>query len=210
VPQAALKKYPGWIPTICLSCKSPPRGRGDSVTADVRMNDRPAMPAPPADPDMILAETSAKHSNGPFDGVFTDGACSGNPGPGGWAAVHVHQGKVISRVFGHEDQTTNNRMELTALIAGFRMLDGETPVTIWSDSELCVKTINEWAQKWEQRGWRRKGGPIKNLDLVRELFELARSRPNASLRWVKAHNGSLWNEYVDALATALIRGSDRS
>ena len=81
---------------------------------------------------------------------------------------------------------------------------------MFSDSELCVKTINEWAAGWEARGWRRKTGPIKNLELVQELYRLARAHPKVKLQWIRAHDGSRWNEYVDALANSYMRrGSGR-
>ena len=73
---------------------------------------------------------------------------------------------------------------------------------MYSDSQLCVRTINEWAAGWEQRGWRRKSGPIANLELVQELYALAGARSNVTLQWIKAHDGSRWNEYADALASA--------
>ena len=153
---------------------------------------------------LVLAEVLQRYRTGPTDGVFTDGACSGNPGPGGWGTVFVKQNEILAQEYGDETQTTNNRMELTALIAGYQMITPEQTVTIWSDSQLCVNTVNLWAAKWEQNGWKRKDGPVKNLDLVRRLYELSRSRPKTTLRWIKAHNGSRWNEYVDALATSYL------
>ena len=126
-------------------------------------------------------------------------------GPGGWAFAWVEDGRLVREGAGGEPATTNNRMELTALIAAFRVLPADAEITVYSDSELCVKTINEWAAGWEKRGWRRKTGPIKNLELVRELYELAQSHPRVQLRWIKAHDGSRWNEYADSLATAYLR-----
>jgi len=147
-------------------------------------------------------EVLARYTGGPQEGVFTDGSCEGNPGPGGWGMVRVENDRVVDQQYGHDPDTTNNRMELAALIAAYRALPEDAEVDIYSDSQLCVKTVNEWAPGWEKRGWRRKGGPIANLELVRELFALARERPRASIRWIKAHDGSRWNEYVDALASA--------
>jgi len=83
-------------------------------------------------------------------------------------------------------------------------VDAET--SVHSDSQLCVKTINEWAAGWEARGWRRKSGPIANLELVKQLTALARAHPKVTLRWIKAHDGSRWNEYVDALASSYLLG----
>ncbi|MEM6732556.1 MAG: ribonuclease H [Myxococcota bacterium] len=152
-----------------------------------------------------LSEVLKKHHRGPQSGVFTDGSAQPNPGPGGWGAVYVIDGEVVDQRYGHEPHTTNNRMELVALIEAYKMApDGES-LTIYSDSDLAVKTINEWAKGWERRGWKRKTGPIKNLELVKELYALAQSRPDLKLRWIRAHDGSLWNEYADALATAYTR-----
>ena len=150
-------------------------------------------------------EALARYSAGPKDGVFTDGSCDGNPGPGGWAFVWVENDRVRSEKHGVDPATTNNRMELTALIEAFRALPEDARVTVHSDSELCVKTINEWAAGWEARGWRRKTGPIKNLELVQELWRLSRARPGVRLQWIRAHDGSRWNEYVDALAAGYMR-----
>ena len=155
-------------------------------------------------------EVLARHAAGPKTGVFTDGSCEGNPGPGGWGFVWVEDDEIRAQGSGTNPATTNNRMELTALIAAYRALAPDAEVTVYSDSELCVKTVNEWAAGWERRGWRRKTGPIKNLELVQELYALAKAHPKVTLRWIRAHDGSRWNEYVDALANAFLRsGSAR-
>jgi ribonuclease HI len=146
-----------------------------------------------------------RYTAGPVDGVFTDGACSGNPGPGGWGMVWVKDDQVVTQAHGHEPRTTNNRMELTALIAAYEALPEDAEVVIRSDSDLCVKTINQWAAGWKRRGWKRKEGPVKNLDLVQRAHELSLRHPRAKLVWIKAHDGSRWNEYADALATAYLR-----
>jgi len=97
-------------------------------------------------------------------------------------------------------------MELRALIEAYRGLSPrETRVTVYSDSRLCVNTVNEWAAGWAKRGWRRKTGPIANLELVQELYALSLERPGVELRWIKEHDGSRWNEYADALASAYSR-----
>jgi ribonuclease HI len=142
----------------------------------------------------------ARYTAGPKTGVFTDGSCEGNPGPGGWGFAWVEDDVIVAQKRGHDPATTNNRMELTALIEAFRALPADAAVTIYSDSELCVKTVNEWAAGWEARGWRRKSGPIANLPLVQALWSEAKRHPNAKLRWIRAHDGSRWNEYADALA----------
>ncbi len=151
------------------------------------------------------AEVLARFEAGPKTGVFTDGSCEGNPGPGGWGFVWVEDDRIIVEQHGSAPSTTNNRMELTALIEAYRALPVDARVTVYSDSELCVRTINEWAPAWERRGWRRKGGPVANLELVQRLYALAGSRPGVELRWIRAHDGSRWNEYVDALATSYLR-----
>ena len=150
-------------------------------------------------------EVLARYHAGPRTGVFTDGSCEGNPGPGGWGFVWVEDDRVVKEAHGSEERTTNNRMELTALIQAYRALPRDARIVVFSDSQLCVRTINEWARGWEARGWRRKGGPIANLELVQELYRLARGHPGVELRWIRAHDGSRWNEYVDALATTYLR-----
>ena len=149
-------------------------------------------------PDEVLRRYTA----GPKDGVFSDGSCDGNPGPGGWGFVWVENDGVVAEQSGTDPATTNNRMELRALIEAYKSLPEDARLIVHSDSQLCVKTINEWAAGWEQRGWRRKKGPIANLELVQELWDLANRHPHVTLQWIKAHDGSRWNEYADALASA--------
>ena len=146
-----------------------------------------------------------RYHGGPQDGVFTDGSCSGNPGPGGWGAVRVLRGRVVEERSGDEPNTTNNRMELTAMIEGLRMLAPDEAAVVYSDSLLVVNTLTKWAKGWEQRGWKRKEGPVKNLELVQRAWQLAQERPRARFEWIKAHDGSRWNEYADALATGYLR-----
>jgi ribonuclease HI len=147
-------------------------------------------------------EVLQRFSGGPTTGVFTDGSCEGNPGPGGWGFVWVEDNEVIREDRGVDGDTTNNRMELAALIAAYETLATDCTVTVYSDSQLCVKTVNEWAAGWEKRGWRRKSGPIANLERVQKLYALAQTHPDVTLQWIKAHDGSRWNEYADALASA--------
>lgn len=148
------------------------------------------------------AQALERYHSGPNHGVFTDGSCEGNPGPGGWGFVWVENGEIKAEGCGNDPATTNNRMELQALIEAFEVLPEDAAVTVYSDSQLCVKTVNEWAAGWEARGWRRKGGEIKNLAQVRRLYSLAQAHPKVTLQWIKAHDGSRWNEYADALASA--------
>ena len=149
---------------------------------------------------MTPEEVLETQFGGPDTGIFTDGSCDPNPGRGGWGWVWVEDGKILDRGNGRDPDTTNNRMELKALIEAFKKMPGERELIAYSDSQLCVNTINEWAPGWEKRGWKRKGGPIKNLELVQELYALAQEKPMIELRWIRAHEGTRWNEYADALA----------
>jgi ribonuclease HI len=141
------------------------------------------------------------------DGPQT-GVSEGNPGPGGWGAVLVVDGQVVAQDYGSEPHTTNNRMELTAMIAGLRMIPADTPTNVYTDSQLVVNILTQWAKGWEARGWTKKSpGPIANLELVKEAYKLAKQKPKASIQWIPAHSGYRWNEYADALATAYRRDS---
>jgi ribonuclease HI len=143
--------------------------------------------------------------DGPRTGVFTDGSCSGNPGPGGWGMVLVRDGEVVEERYGSDPQTTNNRMELTAMIEGLSLLEPDEAIDVYTDSRLVVDTLTKWAAGWERNGWRRKDGEVKNLELVQRAYALARSHPRARIQWIRAHDGSRWNEYADSLATAYLR-----
>lgn len=158
-----------------------------------------------AELDLTPDEVLQRYKEGPQTGVFTDGGARPNPGPGGWGVVYVRDGKIIEKKHGHERETTNNRMELMALIQAYKILSKQDRIEVFSDSELCVNTLNQWAANWEKNGWRRKTGPIKNLELVQELYALKKERPSVTLRWIEAHNGWLWNEYADALASEWTR-----
>ena len=144
----------------------------------------------------------ARFAEGPGTGVFTDGGSIPNPGPGGWGMVWVEDGEIRDQAHGHDPDTTNNRMELTALIAAFKVLPEDAEIVVYTDSKLCLDTITKWAPGWESKGWKRKGSPLKNLDLVKELLALFREHPGCRLEWIAAHNGFRWNEYADSLASA--------
>jgi ribonuclease HI len=208
VQQAALDKYPGWTPKICFPCKKKSSAPG---TAARRTRTKPDPARKPfgraTEENLSVEEVLAKYTAGPRDGVFTDGASHPNPGPGGWGAVYVKDGEIVAEAYGHDPDTTNNRMELTALIKGFQLVPVGQPAVVYTDSQLCVSTINEWARSWERAGWKRKSGPIKNLDLVQELYALHRERPELKLQWIAAHSGNRWNEYADALSTAYRRSN---
>jgi ribonuclease HI len=131
--------------------------------------------------------------------VFTDGACKGNPGPGGWGAW-LRYGERERELFGGEPATTNNRMELTAVIRALEALKRASRVRIHTDSQYVKNGITEWIHNWKKRGWRtadRK--PVKNEDLWRQLDELV-SRHEVQWVWVKGHSGHDGNERADALA----------
>ena len=154
---------------------------------------------------LTLAQVLERYTEGPTTGLFADGSARPNPGPGGWGVVAVHNDQMVDQRYGSDPDTTNNRMELKALIEGYKMLREDAQTVIYSDSQLCVNTINQWADAWARKGWKRKSGPIANLDLVQELYALAKSHPGVELRWIRAHQGNRWNEYADALATAWVR-----
>lgn len=198
MPQKALDKFAGWKPKYCRehSPKKKAAGsRGGKRAGRVRGGAR-------REEHLTPAEVLAKYTGGPSSGVFTDGSSIPNPGPGGWGVVWVRDGEIQAERSGHDPQTTNNRMELTALIEAFRLLPPDAAETVRTDSRLCVDTIESWAPKWELAGWKRKTGPIKNLELVQELLALRRARPDCQLEWIAAHSGHRWNEYADSLATA--------
>lgn len=152
--------------------------------------------------NLPLSEVLIRFHEGPLTGIFTDGSARPNPGPGGWGVVHVEDNQLIEHQHGAVDHTTNNIMELTALIQGVKLAPKDRPITLYTDSQLCVNTINQWAAGWEKRGWKRKTGPIKNLELVKELYFMFKEHTLLKLEWVPAHNGWRWNEYADSLATA--------
>jgi ribonuclease HI len=133
--------------------------------------------------------------------LFTDGACSGNPGPGGWGAILRWQG-VERELLGGEAETTNNRMEMTAAIAGLSALKRPCSVDIFTDSQYVLKGISEWLPRWKARGWKTADNkPVKNVDLWQQLDEVA-SRHKVRWHWVRGHAGHPENERADALARA--------
>jgi ribonuclease HI len=131
--------------------------------------------------------------------MYTDGACRGNPGPGGWGVLLLSGGRE-REICGGEAATTNNRMELTAAIRGLEALKRRCRVVVYTDSEYVRRGIDEWLANWKQRGWKTAAKkPVKNEDLWRELDELA-ARHEVDWRWVKGHAGNEGNERADALA----------
>lgn len=199
-------RHPGWTPQLCVHCYASAgaarrggAGGGSARGGGERRRSARTRPAGSA------AEALERFHGGPDSGVFTDGSCSGNPGSGGWAAVRVAAGELLAERAGGEAATTNNRMELQAMIAGLELVRPGEVVEVYSDSRLVVQTLTGWAAAWERRGWARRGGEVSNLELVQEAYALAKARPGARIQWLRAHNGSRWNEYVDALATAEAR-----
>lgn len=150
---------------------------------------------------MTTGEVLAAFTAGPQTGVFTDGGAVPNPGPGGWGAVYVVDGEIVAERHGTHPDTTNNRMEWTAMIEGMALVPAGVEAVVYTDSQLVFKTLTEWAAGWARRGWRRKTGPVENLDLVRPAYEIYRARPELTVRWIAAHSGDRWNEYADALAS---------
>ena len=136
--------------------------------------------------------------------IYTDGACRGNPGPGGWGAVLI-AGPHRKTLHGGEPETTNNRMELTAAIEALNALKGGRKVVLHTDSKYVMHGITEWMANWKRRGWKTAAKkPVKNQDLWIALDE-AIARHDIEWRWVKGHNGTPGNEQADALAN---RGID--
>jgi ribonuclease HI len=131
--------------------------------------------------------------------IYTDGACKGNPGPGGWGAL-LRSGTHERELYGGDPATTNNRMELTAVIRALEALKRPSKVEVYTDSEYVMKGITEWLAAWKRRGWKtadRK--PVKNADLWRELEELVHKH-EVRWHWVRGHAGHPENERADALA----------
>jgi ribonuclease HI len=131
--------------------------------------------------------------------IFTDGACSGNPGPGGWGAILISKGRE-KEIFGGELATTNNRMELMAAIQALEALTRPCKVELHTDSKYVQQGIGQWIHSWKARGWKTADNkPVKNEDLWRRLDE-ARQRHDVQWRWVKGHAGHELNERADELA----------
>lgn len=136
--------------------------------------------------------------------IYTDGACSGNPGAGGWGAILVY-GDKEKELSGGEAETTNNRMELMAVIAGLEQLKAPCHVDVYSDSTYVLKGISEWLAGWKARGWKTADKkPVKNVEYWQRL-EAATLPHNIKWHWVKGHNGHEMNERADALARGAVK-----
>lgn len=130
--------------------------------------------------------------------LWTDGSAEPNPGPGGWAVIEVIDGEGAPVVLGRDADTTNIRMEGSAIIAAMKYA-GEGGCEIHTDSEFWVNVLTKWADGWQANGWKKKSGPIKNLDLVQEMYKLYH-KYDVKLVWVRGHVGTKYNEMADEWA----------
>ena len=170
------------------------------------------MTALPANLSPIVTTTAAVHATAETPAqpvvIYTDGACKGNPGPGGWGAW-LRWGSFEKELFGGEPATTNNRMELTAVIESLALLKRRSPVAIYTDSEYVKNGITTWIHGWKKRGWRTADGkPVKNIDLWQKL-DAQVALHSVAWHWVRGHTGDPGNERADALANrgvASLRG----
>ena len=136
--------------------------------------------------------------------IYTDGACRGNPGPGGWGVL-IEYGELSKHLYGGDVSTTNNKMELTAAIMALKEIKEPCEIILYTDSKYVLQGIEEWIHNWKKRGWRGANKkPVKNIDLWKELDEL-RDKHNIKWNWVKGHSGDPGNETADMLAN---RGID--
>ena len=136
--------------------------------------------------------------------MYTDGACRGNPGPGGWGVLLLcgNKEKVLS---GAMQMTTNNRMELTAAIEGLKAITKPCKIAIYTDSEYVKNGITQWINQWRQRRWRTAAGkPVKNQDLWQELDQVLAQHKDVEWHWVRGHSGDMGNERADLLARTAI------
>ena len=141
--------------------------------------------------------------------IFTDGACSGNPGPGGYGAI-LKYGQEIREISGYEVETTNNRMEMMAVIEALRQLKRPCRIKIISDSQYVVKGMTEWIQNWSKRNWlTSQKKPVLNQELWKELLSLSQKH-RIEWQWIKGHNGHPYNERCDQLARDAISECEKS
>ena len=137
--------------------------------------------------------------------IYTDGACTGNPGPGGWGAVIFEENKKQISISGKEPMTTNNRMELLAPIMAIKGIKEKSEITVYTDSTYLKNGITDWIKKWEKNGWKSSNNqPVKNIDLWLELNKLC-SEHKISWNWVEGHSNNEFNNLADKLATEAIK-----
>jgi len=140
--------------------------------------------------------------------IYTDGACSPNPGSGGWAAVFVREDKVVRELSGQEEDATNNRMELTAALRALQSLPGSSRIILITDSSYLKNGITQWIHSWKRRGWLTAARePVKNRDLW-EALEQEMRRHQITWQWVRGHSRNRWNERADQLAVAARQQAD--
>ena len=138
--------------------------------------------------------------------IYTDGACSGNPGPGGWGAVIFDGREKQNNISGKVKETTNNRMELTAPIMALKNIKSKSEITIYTDSTYVKNGITEWIKKWEKNGWKNSNKkPVKNKDLWIKLNQLCQNN-KVIWKWIKGHSNNKYNILADKLATQAIDG----
>lgn len=141
--------------------------------------------------------------------VYTDGGCMPNPGSGSWALVILRNGILNQERSGAEFETTNNRMEMKAVVESLLLLNRNDHAVIYSDSQLIVNTYNQWMHSWAKLGWKRNNksnrvkSEVKNLDLVQQMYSLYSE--SVKLVWVRGHDGNYWNEFVDEMCQAELR-----
>tara|TARA_B110000967_G_C18625049_1_gene430785 strand:+ start:235 stop:663 length:429 start_codon:yes stop_codon:yes gene_type:complete len=137
--------------------------------------------------------------------IYTDGACSGNPGPGGWGAVILDEREKQNNISGKVKDTTNNRMELMAPIMALKKIKTKSDITIFTDSTYVKNGITEWIKKWEKNGWKTSNKkPVKNKDLWIKLNDLCQKN-KITWKWVKGHSNNKYNTLADELATQAIK-----
>jgi len=141
--------------------------------------------------------TSSKSAENRVE-IFTDGSCDPNPGPGGWAAI-ILDGKEKKVLKGFSEESTNNRMELTAALEALGSVDPSKPVKIYTDSQYLQKGVEEWLANWKARNWKRKGGVLANIDLWKKISDEI-PKHKIIWRWIKGHAGNPFNEQADQIA----------
>ena len=137
--------------------------------------------------------------------IYTDGACVGNPGPGGWGAVIFDDKEKQNNISGSVKDTTNNRMELIAPIMALKRIKSESDVVIFTDSSYVKNGITEWIKKWEKNGWKNTNKkPVKNIDLWKKLNDLCKKN-KVTWKWIKGHSDNKYNNLADQLATSAVK-----
>ena len=140
--------------------------------------------------------------------IYTDGACKGNPGIGGWGAVVKFSNNYEKKIYGYNKETTNNRMELTAAIMSLSTLDEKSTVILYTDSKYLMDGINQWILKWKKNSWKTSNNKeVKNMDLWKKIDEL-NSYHSVEWNWVKGHSGNYGNDQADELANFAISNKD--